>query len=109
MTGGCISLRSIATVCFANLETNLDTLLHFRRDPHPRIPGHALDDLQRSQDTDVKVFVQIRNEGTLIHSPNGEFKLTANNFPVKVNLAKFSSDRTWTFDTSISQATWTQD
>lgn len=74
-------------------------------------PGRArapaiLERNQRLYESGLGLVASSEIKGTVAYAPHEEFKVTANNVPVKLNVDKFDLDGTWTLETSMSQDDW---
>ena len=90
----------------------MDTLrtrhsLNIAPGPH-RTPPSVLEFFRREYESGLGVLV-LHGEsfkGILAYAPNEEYKVTAKNVPVKLNVDKFDLDGTWTLETCMSQDDW---
>ncbi|KAI4648406.1 uncharacterized protein J4E79_010028 [Alternaria viburni] len=105
-----IWVAKIATVDFEKQENVMDTL----RTQHSRsiapgplpTPPSVLEFFRREYESGLGVLVGGSFKGILAYAPNEEYKVTAKNVPVKLNLDKFDLDGTWTLETCMSQDDW---
>ncbi|KAI4930994.1 uncharacterized protein J4E92_004828 [Alternaria infectoria] len=105
-----IWVAKIATVYFQKQENVMDRLrarhsLIIAPGPQ-RTPPSVLEFFRREYESGLGVLVHTSFKGILAYAPNEEYKVTAKNVPVKLNVDKFNSDGTWTLETSMSQDDW---
>ncbi|KAI4619611.1 hypothetical protein J4E83_005466 [Alternaria metachromatica] len=106
-----IWVAKIATVYFEKQEDVIDTL----RTQHssslapgpPPPPASVIEMFRREYESGLGEFVRTEMKGTIAYAPNEEYKVTAKNVPVILNVDKFDLDGTLTLETCMSQDDWT--
>jgi len=73
--------------------------------PH-RTPPSVLEFFRREYESGLGVLVRGTFKGILAYAPNEEYKVTANNVPIKLNVDKFDLDGTLTLETCMSRDDW---